>query len=116
MGQTRMDVRQDNVEAYRQTMPGSGVSIERFTALVPPDGYYYVLKAGSVEGRFRSLRQAQTKYKELLDTSGYKPVAQNEGKTDPAQETVERYMDQLDAYWTDSHKHTRRGGKTMYRS
>jgi len=52
----------------------------------------------------------------LLDSSRYNPVARNGGKTDPAQEAIERYMDQLDAYWTDSHKHTRRGGKTMYRS
>ena len=31
-------------------------------------------------------------------------------------ETVERYLDDLQAYWTESHRHTKRGGKTMYRS
>jgi hypothetical protein len=36
-------------------------------------------------------------------------------KVDPRREAVERYMDELGLYWSESHKHTRRGGKTMYR-
>jgi len=116
IGQSRMNVRCQEVEAYRQAIAAINLSIERCTAAVPPDGYYYVLKDGKIEGRFRSLRQAQAKYKELLAASGYQPPAAKPTDLDPAKEAVESYMDQLEAYWTESHRHARRGGKTMYRS
>lgn len=104
------------MEPYRQTIPAISLSLERYTAAVPDDGYYYVLKDGRVEGRFRTLRQAQARYKELLAASGYQPPPVEAKEVDPAKEAVERYMDELEAYWGDSHKHARRGGKTMYRS
>lgn len=104
------------MESYRQAIPAIGLSLERYTGAVPDDGYYYVLKDGEVKGRFRTLRQAQAKYKELLAASGYQPPPLQPRKVDPSREAVERYMDELEAYWGDSHKHTHRGGKTMYRS
>jgi hypothetical protein len=103
------------MEPYRQAVPTTGLSVERNTGRVPSDGYYYVLLNGEVKGRYRSLRQAQTQYKQLLVKSGWKPdpAAAN---IDPAREAVERYMDKLENYWSNAHKHTHRGGKTMYRS
>ena len=111
-----MNVRRQEMESYRQAIVAVNLSIERCTAAVPSDGYYYVLKDGKVEGRFRSLKQAQAKYKELLAASGYQPPCKIATGVDPDREAVERYMDELEAYWIDSHRHSRRGGKTMYRS
>ena len=88
--------------------------MERATVNVPKDGYFYVLVNGQIKGRFRTMRQALALYKSLLEDSGYKPPTA-ERKGDPAREAVERYMDELEAYWGDSHRHARRGGKTMYR-
>jgi hypothetical protein len=102
--------------AYRQAVPAIQLSLERLTAAVPDDGYYYVLKDGKVEGRFRSLKRAQARYKELLAASDYEPPPVERKKADPSKEAVERYMDELEDHWADSHKYTRRGGKTMYRS
>jgi hypothetical protein len=104
------------VDSYRQFVPAIGLSIERCTSAVPSDGYYYVLNGGKIEGRFRTLKDAQRRYKELLEASGYRPPGLERAKVDPEKEAVERYMDELEAYWGDSHKHSRRGGKTMYRS
>ena len=100
---------------YRQAVPDIGLSLERFTGRVPDDSYYYVLQRGEVKGRHRTLKPAKTQYKELLAGSGWEPPASG-GQVSPANEVIERYMDQLQDYWGASHKHSRRGGKTMYRS
>lgn len=103
-------------ESYRQGVPELGLSIERLTGRVPKDGWYYVLYRGEVKGRYRSRRQAVAKYKALLDASGWKPNVDQGPGEHGVPEAVERYMDQLEDYWSSSHKHARRGGKTMYRS
>jgi hypothetical protein len=104
-----------NVESYRQSISAIGLSLERGTADVPKDGHFYVLLNGVVKGRFRTMRQALALYKSLLKESGYTPPPPGDKKADPAREAVERYMDELESYWADSHKHARSGGKTMYR-
>ncbi len=104
------------MESYRQSIAAIGLSLERATASVPKDGYVYVLLNGEIKGRFRTMSRARALYKSLLEESGYTPPPPAPGKADPTREAVERYMDELEAYWTDSHKHTRRGGKAMYRN
>ncbi len=103
------------MERYKQSIPAIQLSIQRGTEAVPADGHYYVLLGGEVRGRFRTLRQAQALYKTLLGESGYEPPGPPD-RIDPGQEAVERYLDELGGYWSESHKHSRRGGKTMYRS
>jgi len=103
------------MESYKQSIAAIGLSLERATADVPNDGHFYVLLAGEVKGRFRAMRRALALYKSLLEQSGYTPPSPGDRKADPAREAVERYMDELEAYWSDSHRHARRGGKTMYR-
>jgi hypothetical protein len=104
------------MESYKQGIRAIGLSLERATASVPKDGYFYVLLNGEIKGRFRAMRLALALYKSLLEESGYTPPLPGDRKADPAREAVERYMDELEAYWADSHTHARRGGKTMYRS
>ena len=96
-------------------MPAVELSLERSTARVPNDGCYHVVFKGELRGSFRTKAQALALYRALLAESGYEPPAL-QAPIDASQETVERYMDELEAYWLDSHSHRRRGGKTMYRS
>ena len=102
-------------QTYRQSIPAIGLSLERGTPNVQKDGYFYVLVKGEIRGRFRTMREAQEAYKKLLEESGYKPPEPAAARVDPGREAVERYMDELGVYWGESHKHMRRGGKTMYR-
>lgn len=79
---------------------------------MPDDGCYYVLLQGEIKGRFRQKRQAESLYKSLFADSGYQaPEQEPRGGRN---ETVERYLDDLESYWLDSHKHARRGGKGRY--
>ena len=106
------------MDPYKESVPATGLSLERNTSRVPTDGHYYVLNQGEIQGRYRSLKQARKRYKELLALSGWSPDrnVSDDSNRDISREMVERYLDSLEAYWTESHSHTRRGGKTMYRS
>jgi hypothetical protein len=104
-----------DMQLYRQAVPAIGVSLERATENVPNDGFFYVLFKGEIKGRFRTRSRALALYRTLLNENGYKapPVA---ASADASRENVERYLDDLETYWRDAHRHRRRGGKTMYRS
>ena len=99
---------------YRQSILAIGLSLERSTERVPNDGYFYVLLKSEIKGRFRTKASALAAYRALLKETGYKPPA-TESSVDPSRESVERYMDELEAYWLESHRHTKQGGKSMYR-
>ena len=103
-------------QSYKQAIPAIDLSLERATPNVPQDKHFYVLLKGEVKGRYRNFRQALALYRTLLQQSGYvpPPTATQAGEATP--ELVQRYMDELEDYWLDSHKYRRRGGKTMYRS
>jgi len=103
------------MDLYRQSVAASDLSLERSTERVPRDGYFYVLLKGEIKGRFRTKSSALAMYRAILEKSGYKPPPV-EAADDISRETVERYLDDLETYWSDSHRHRRRGGKTMYRS
>ena len=111
----RVDVCLSQMDLYRQSIAAIGLSLERSTERVPKDGYFYVLLKGEIKGRFRTKGSALAMYRAILKKSGYKPPPV-EAAADVSRETVERYLDDLETYWSDSHRHKRRGGKTMYRS
>lgn len=110
-----MAKRDKPAQSYKQTFPAIGLSLERATPNVPDDGCFYVLLGGQIKGRYLRLKQAQTAYQALLQQSGYSPPSPAKAKANSASESVERYMDKLEDYWLESHRYTRRGGKTMYR-
>lgn len=102
------------MEPYRQGIRELDLAIERGTTRVPPDGRFYVILKGEVLGSHRTLKQARAQYKDILTRQDWTPEAE---ETDPVRnEAVEHYMDALEQYWSSSHAHRRRGGKTMYRS
>ena len=98
--------------SYKQSIPNTGLSLERHTKSVPGDGFYYVLLGGEIKGRFRNKNAALELYREVLKTIGYTPPPVE--KATARNEAVEGYLDAKESYWGDSHKHTRRGGKGGY--
>lgn len=98
---------------FRQSIPAIDLSLERSTENVPNDGYFYVLSKGAIKGRFRTKSKALSLYKALLEQSGHRPQPV-QVSVDAARENVERYLDDLESYWSDSHTHRRRGGKGRY--
>ena len=101
------------MELYRQAIPAIGLSLERATDRVPKDGFFYVLLDGEIKGRFRTKSKALSLYRALLKQSGHKPQSV-QVSVDAARENVERYLDELESYWSDSHTHRKRGGKGRY--
>lgn len=98
---------------FRQSIPAIDLSLERSTENVPNDGYFYVLSKGEIKGRFRTKSKALSLYRALLEQSGHRPQPV-QVSVDAARENVERYLDELESYWSDSHTHRRRGGKGRY--
>ena len=101
------------MELYRQAILAIGLSLERATDRVPKDGFFYVLLDGEIKGRFRTKSKALSLYRALLEQSGHKPQPV-QVSVDSTRENVERYLDELESYWSDSHTHRRRGGKGRY--
>ena len=101
------------MQLYRQAIPAIGLSMERATDQVPKDGFFYVLLHGEIKGRFRTKSKALSLYRALLEQSGHKPQPV-QVSVDAARENVERYLDELESYWSDSHTHSKRGGKGRY--
>ncbi|MEX1195068.1 MAG: hypothetical protein WD904_04675 [Dehalococcoidia bacterium] len=96
---------------FRQSVAAIDLSIQRATPDVPDDGWFYVVFQGLIKGRFRQKKQAEILYKGILNETGYKP---DPPAPSSRNEAVEGYLDEVENYWLDSHKHTRRGGKGRY--
>jgi len=58
---------------YTQRLPALGLSIERLTAAVPADGFFYLMRTGERVGRFRSLASAQEAWREVVRLEGWSP-------------------------------------------
>ena len=99
-----------NGDFYRQSIPDLDLSIERLTEVVPDDGKFYVIHSGEILGSYRTLKQAQTVFRQIVLESSYKPSPAESGKT-PSEMLTERYMESKDFYWSDSHKHRGGGGR-----
>gem|GEM_PF-5637060 len=59
---------------FRTVNACAHVSIESATDRVPDDGYYYVLRQGKIEGKFRRLKRAQEMYSKLVAGMNLPPV------------------------------------------
>ena len=107
-----MSSRPSTAGFFRQSVPAIGLSIEHSTTRVPDDGHFYVVLGEDVKGRFRGKAPALALYRRLIAECGYTPprAAPERGRN----ETVERYLDDVEAYWAESHRHIHRGGKGRY--
>ena len=97
-------------DPYRQYIPDLQLSIERNTQAVPDDGKYYVLNQGRVMGGFRSLKQAQALFKQVVEEQNYAPTSSLPTKSVSEMQN-ERYMEAKSFYWANSHKYRGGGGR-----
>ena len=67
--------------AYRQTLEGLELSIERDTERTPDRSRYHVFRKAELVDSYRRLSDAQARFKLLRDESGWQPPndAQREG-------------------------------------
>jgi hypothetical protein len=86
--------------------------MERATDRTPDKKSFYVFVGNEMKGEFRNRKDAQDFYASILKASGFAPPPQEPGRS--RNEAVERYLDDVEAYWEGSHKHTRRGGKGRF--
>ena len=100
-----------NQDSYRQYLPALELSIERYTDVVPSDGWYYLLRSGEELGRFRTLAAAKEAWTELVEASGWKPEKR---EIDPKEyllrESTMQENERFQEYWGSSHKFRVRGG------
>ncbi len=96
---------------YKQYIPDLNLSIERTTESVPHDGKFHVIREGEVLQSFRSLKQAQEFFKDIVKKSGYKPKSEAKSRKTASQQNIDRYLETKDLYWAESYKHRGGGGR-----
>ena len=96
-------------EPYRQYVPGTALSLERNTDIVPNDGWFYVIKNGEVVGRFKTLKHAQQEYVAIRDDLVERQVPKDEGDANTL--VMDSYFLAKELYWSDSYNYRRSGGK-----
>jgi len=96
---------------YRHYLPTLDLSIERYTTRVPADGKFHLIQKGEIIGSFRSKKQAEQKFYQLVEESGYKPDVPETQPLDPSQEAIERYSLAKDIFWAEGPKYRSKGGR-----
>lgn len=79
---------------------------------MPNDGWYYVILKDEIKGKFKGKDGALGLYRSLLSDTGYSPPSPERATGKDI--VVEVFMDDLERYWSESHKFRRRGGKGKY--
>lgn len=97
--------------SYRHIIPQLNLSIERNTAKVPNDGRFYIVRDGHTIERFRYIKKAEERFRQLVKESGYKPDVSPMKPWSAPDEELERYLDAKELYWAESHKYRGKGGK-----
>ena len=96
---------------YKHYIPALDLSIERYTNRVPNDGKYHVVYRRNIVGSFRSRKQAEEKFYQIVKESGYKPDTTKVKTYDPAQESLEMYSLSKAIFWAEGPKYKGKGGK-----
>jgi len=97
---------------YKREVPDIGLSVERATENVPDDDLFYLLKDGQVLESFANEKAAVTRFQKMLTEIGYEPPKPGpDTPLTPREEALRRHFDRMEIFWSDSHKHQRKGGK-----
>ncbi len=97
--------------AYRHFIPEVDLAIERYTSNVPDDGRYHIVKAGKVTHSFRSLKQAEEKFRQLLLEIGLKPKSPPTESVNASDESIDRYVLEKEIFWAEGPKYRNKHGK-----
>jgi hypothetical protein len=93
---------------YEQRLPALELSIQQNTVEVPQDGYYYVLRAGEIVGRYRNLKAAQDAWREIRDREGWKPPKRQQLSASEKlkREKVAKERSEYFEYWNSGRRHS----------
>jgi len=91
----------DTGSTYRHYMPGLDLFIERYTSRVPSDGKFHLIYKGNIIDSFRSQKQAEEKFYQLVKERGYKTETPKTKRVDPSEDAVERYFQSKAIFWTE---------------
>lgn len=97
--------------SYKHYIPDIGLSIEKNTENVPQDGKYYLLRDVQIVSAFRTLKQAEIAFKEMVSELGYKPKPVKKQTKSAAEQNVERYLDAKDVFWAEGPIRRDKGGR-----
>lgn len=86
------------------------VAIKRDTPDVPADGRYHVTHEGEVRSSHRSLKAATAAYRQLLEELGWTPPEIKREPIDHVKAHTDRFFDEWNDYWGQSHGFRPRGG------
>lgn len=100
-----------NSSYYKRYIPDISLSLEKGTKDVPNDGKYYLLKDGTIIGKFTLLNKANEKFKEILVISGYKPKHILDTKINPGEESIDRYIISKSIFWAEGPKYKDKRGR-----
>lgn len=98
---------------YKRKIPEIGLSLERDTNNVPNDGRFYIVRDGELVDSYPSERRALTRFRELVEKSGFKPKAidPEEKKRAVIEDRRDQYFRAKDLYWSESHRYKEKGGR-----
>jgi hypothetical protein len=96
---------------YKHYIPALDLSIERYTNRVPPDGKYHLIQRGNIIGSFRSKKQAEEKFYQIVKESGYKPETSDKKPIDQSELALQKYFDSKAIFWTEGPISRRGRGK-----
>jgi hypothetical protein len=93
---------------YSQRHTALNLCIERNTAQVPADGWFYVILDGEQVGRYRSLSAAQRAWQEVIEASGWQPPQREELSTEEKLRRDKEARDRSDyfEYWKSGRRHS----------
>jgi len=94
---------------YRHFIPALDLSIERNTGRVPADSKFHMVHKGSVIASYKTKKQAEEKFYQIVKESGYKPEP-IPGNLIKADESNERYLRSKDLFWAEGPKYKSKGG------
>jgi hypothetical protein len=96
---------------YRRELPELALSVERSTDAVPDDGKFYIVEGGHVVESFISEAAAVARFRAMAREMGFRPASRTTQVPSAFQEDLDRYFEDKELYWANSHKHRRTGGK-----
>ncbi len=96
---------------YKHYIPELKLYIERNTANVPKNNYYYVIRDGEIIEKYRTLKKAKELFDKMVKESGYKPKLEDSKQKDDHDYELDKYFLAKEIYWAESYKYRGKSGK-----
>jgi hypothetical protein len=94
--------------SYVQRLPALGLAILQNTGDVPHDGWFYLVRADVVLGRYRYLKAAKAAWDQVLAESGWTPPPKSRLSPEEVLKREKVARDRADyfEYWNSGRRHS----------